>query len=186
MVSARLCTFGLGWLESEMVKMIDFIKFWFWVWRHGKFEALRKVSRSQYENDYSTYCYFIGNRQHGVVKIGFSVEPATRIAQLQTGCPYPLELLGKVPGDELIEQGLHRVFSSLRMNGEWFKLNHALSYYVALANDEYVARTNEAFAEGERKRLRSTVGGTALAALLAVWTALVIAIYRLVSAKRTK
>lgn len=64
--------------------------------------------------------YMIGCFSGSYVKIGYSADPAARLKQLKTGCPFPLELLATVPGDLNFEQVLHLWFDDLRIDGEWF------------------------------------------------------------------
>lgn len=64
--------------------------------------------------------YFL--RAGPFVKVGrTSGHPSTRIAQLQTGCPFPIELIGLIFGDSGREAKLHSQFSHLRACGEWFR-----------------------------------------------------------------
>jgi hypothetical protein len=83
----------------------------------------------------STYSLFGGNPARGSVyviresgsdryKIGYtSGSPRQRLAKLKTGNAVPLELVGsfRVVGPQT-ERMLHRVFSSSRLTGEWFRL----------------------------------------------------------------
>lgn len=66
--------------------------------------------------------YIIGETGSGVVKIGRSVNPQQRLAQLQTGYPRPLALLHVERGSGHLEPQLHERFASVRMSGEWFSL----------------------------------------------------------------
>lgn len=55
------------------------------------------------------------------VKIGYTAgSPEARIAALQTGCPWPIWLLGSVPSPPTGEVLLHNAFASHRLRGEWF------------------------------------------------------------------
>lgn len=66
--------------------------------------------------------YFIGCNRMGI-KIGYTKnDPSKRLKQLQTGCPYKLELLYVINNaDKETESYYHRVFSSyLNINGEWY------------------------------------------------------------------
>lgn len=57
----------------------------------------------------------------GPIKIGStSQNPLLRIAALQTGCPWPINLIGSTPGSIDNELDLHRRFASGRMAGERF------------------------------------------------------------------
>lgn len=63
------------------------------------------------------------------VKIGIGVNPEKRITELQTGNPYQLELLAKIPARnrkhaEFLEYSFHKYFSFAHMRGEWFKGKH--------------------------------------------------------------
>ena len=60
----------------------------------------------------------------GLVKIGVSYDPYTRLKELSTGSSAPLRLLGYVPGGFKREKELHRMFAARRANGEWFYLSN--------------------------------------------------------------
>lgn len=66
--------------------------------------------------------YFI--RCQGWVKIGFTTEAcakiSSRIRHMQTGNPFPLELLLTTPGTYVDEKRLHYKLKKLRGLGEWF------------------------------------------------------------------
>jgi hypothetical protein len=65
--------------------------------------------------------YFIEMEQTGFIKIGYTATyPGRRMAQLQTGQPYKLKLLGCIAGEKKDEKSLHKELSRFRGNGEWF------------------------------------------------------------------
>lgn len=66
--------------------------------------------------------YCIGNQAQGICKIGFTTNVAQRVANLQIGSPYKLEILGTLEGDMIVERALHTRFQNYHMNGEWFSL----------------------------------------------------------------
>lgn len=75
------------------------------------------------------FVYFIavGHPAPEYVKVGYTKRhPRARLAQLQTGCPVRLTLLGFVPGCVGLERYLHTLLQDDRCEGEWF----ALSDYV--------------------------------------------------------
>lgn len=79
--------------------------------------------KSQYQDKAESYVYFVACEvSPGVrhLKIGRSIDPASRVASMQTGNPAPLELLGCVRGGAELEKSLHRLFGPLRQGGEWF------------------------------------------------------------------
>lgn len=70
------------------------------------------------------YVYFIGNREHDLVKIGFTGgDPKRRLNALQTSCPYKLEILLVVDGDPQWERSFHTFCAESRLHGEWFRLS---------------------------------------------------------------
>jgi hypothetical protein len=92
--------------------------------------------------------YFIGNREKEVVKIGYTSGTAEkRLKELQTGCPFKLEVLHTIEDATIKdEKRLHAKYSEYRLNGEWFTLNWEIekltyenSYYnLYLSNGESV------------------------------------------------
>lgn len=64
--------------------------------------------------------YFLQVGVDGPIKIGFTADVESRVATLQTASPFPLRLLGRVPGDEERERAIHLEFAHLRLRGEWF------------------------------------------------------------------
>lgn len=71
--------------------------------------------------------YFAQAGRGGPIKIGFTAgEPSQRIAKLQTGCPWPIEIVAAVPGTTAEEARLHQIFTGLRTEGEWFKPDASL------------------------------------------------------------
>ena len=69
------------------------------------------------------HVYFVRYRDR--VKIGYSIEPQTRIKA------HPCdEILAIVPGDHKDEQRYHKQFAHLRENGEWFRAEPELLEYA--------------------------------------------------------
>jgi hypothetical protein len=71
--------------------------------------------------------YFI-THPDGFVKIGKSNDPAQRLSDLQTSCPYELSI-GTVihdgsecESDERLERALHGYYSNFHVRGEWYDL----------------------------------------------------------------
>lgn len=63
--------------------------------------------------------YFISNGR-GLVKIGVSKSPSSRLSQLQTGSSDILTLIREMEGGVEAENYLHRKFADHRVSGEWF------------------------------------------------------------------
>lgn len=69
------------------------------------------------------HIYIIGCKKLRTIKIGISSNPKSRLASLQTNCPYKLELLFVSEAKENardIERDLHHRLSLYRLHGEWF------------------------------------------------------------------
>lgn len=77
------------------------------------------------------FVYVIG-RQEGPVKVGISCYPYGRLATLQIGCPFKLELLhthkARSRNHALEHEDMfHRVYEQHRLIGEWFDLDAELA-----------------------------------------------------------
>lgn len=64
------------------------------------------------------------------IKIGYAVDVRVRLRALQGAIPWPLQVLFSMQGDVTKERELHRQFSHLRMEGEWFARGHELLEYI--------------------------------------------------------
>lgn len=75
--------------------------------------------------------YFIQAGKNGPIKIGYTENDiASRMAQLQTGCPYELKLLWKIHGNQEKEVEIHNDFEHERICGEWFRPSRMLLEYI--------------------------------------------------------
>ncbi len=70
------------------------------------------------------YVYFIADDD--AIKIGYSLCPEGRLADIQANTSRPLRLLAKVCGSMDDERRLHDHFAEYRIKGEWFRLNDRL------------------------------------------------------------
>lgn len=57
----------------------------------------------------------------GRYKVGYSDNLGKRIKTLQTGCPWPIEVLNDIPSDQDTERMLHMWLKNFRVCGEWFE-----------------------------------------------------------------
>lgn len=82
------------------------------------------------------YVYFIkAGSSPPMLKIGKANNPQVRLVELQTGCPFKLELLGtlkcKSPmHSRTVEKQLHRLFRKEKQRGEWFRFINRLPFVV--------------------------------------------------------
>ena len=65
--------------------------------------------------------YFI--RCGDFVKVGYATNVVRRVAELQTGNPHELELLGVIPGGASEERTLHALLAAEHHRGEWFRIS---------------------------------------------------------------
>lgn len=74
--------------------------------------------------------YFL--RAGDFVKIGKATgSPDDRVAQLKTGCPFPIEVIATIPGGYEKERELHNRFADVRAHGEWFHATPRLMSFIA-------------------------------------------------------
>jgi len=73
----------------------------------------------------------------GFVKVGVAVNVPNRVGQLQTGCPFPLRLIGCWQVEDAIseEEAIHSYLDGYRVRGEWFKLPKAMLAALDLTTD---------------------------------------------------
>lgn len=86
----------------------------------------------------SEFVYVIGNLTHNICKIGYSKNPLSRIKEIQTGCPYKLQLFLVVGGNRTTESQLQKKYKRYKSNGEWFHYREELKHAV-----ESIAKTDK-------------------------------------------
>ena len=91
---------------------------------------LRKPRKAQGFGEKQQFVYFIQAGKEPKVKIGITNSIDNRLKQLQTGCPYPLNILAIIPGGRKKEKELHKRFEKYSEIGEWFSLSGDLQDFV--------------------------------------------------------
>ena len=90
-------------------------------------EACRELSRASLAKPQRSRpgpaddLYFIRAGKDGPIKIGRSVSPRSRLAQLQTASPHQLHLIGVLRGAGAQECEWHGRYAFFRMAGEWYE-----------------------------------------------------------------
>lgn len=64
------------------------------------------------------------------VKIGRSVDIASRLRAIQSLNPHPLKLVALLTGGHELEQAIHRRFAYLRHQDEWFRWDRAIALWI--------------------------------------------------------
>jgi len=82
------------------------------------------------EQETNGVLYFVQSTRGGAIKIGFAIDLAARISNLQTGNPEGLKVLLAYDGTSEDEEQLHARFNSLRTRGEWFKPETELLVFI--------------------------------------------------------
>ena len=83
----------------------------------------------------SSFVYILGISdprvaQPSPIKVGFAKNVEARVASLQTGCPFRIEILARWPYHAMAaaqakEMQFHKQFADRRLNGEWFDMASA-------------------------------------------------------------
>jgi len=76
------------------------------------------------------WVYFVGNRDLGIVKIGYTTKLKNRMAALRTGSPVPIKLFALIFADASLETRLHEHFEASRKHGEWFTISAELEHCI--------------------------------------------------------
>ncbi len=64
------------------------------------------------------------------VRIGFSDDVTRRLANLKSGNPYPLRLIGVLDGDKKREKLYHCQYINSRSHGDWFRLTEDIQQFM--------------------------------------------------------
>jgi len=104
------------------------------------------------------YTYFVQAYLGGPIKIGYTTkDPSLRLANMMTGSPAPLRIVGLIPRN--IEKELHKKFGAEREHGEWFTPTKAILEYIkehaSEHMGEYTATKENLKLEGDRVRIKS-------------------------------
>jgi predicted XRE-type DNA-binding protein len=90
------------------------------------------------------FVYCIGEAPGGLVKIGYSANPALRLSKLRSDNPADMRLLGLIEGTPGTEAALHDRFAALHDRGEWFRDEGCAISAVFPAPTRLNARTGDA------------------------------------------
>jgi hypothetical protein len=102
-------------------------------------DPLRCSAKNNRELRSGEYVYFITSNS-GLVKIGTSKSPWSRLVELQVGNPEPLNMAllincGKDFGKAGVERAVHLTLGSSRIRGEWFDATApAVSQFINAPN----------------------------------------------------
>lgn len=66
------------------------------------------------------------------VKIGVSKKPYKRLASLQSGNPFPMDMIAIMPGSSATEHELHSVFHEYHHRNEWYDFEGELKEFAEM------------------------------------------------------
>lgn len=87
-------------------------------------EQLEKIASESGEG----WVYFIESGGH--IKIGFSSNVPSRMAQIETSSPFPVVILRQERGTVASEEAYHRRFAVCHLRREWFRFEGALKEFL--------------------------------------------------------
>ena len=96
-----------------------------------------------------TYVYFIGNKEHGFIKVGISRKDSfcKRIGSIQTSCPFKIKKYKAIQINErskalMIEGKLHQYLKDHgnHSNGEWFYNDQKMQQLMSMKKSEIIKR----------------------------------------------
>ena len=122
---------------------------------HASIRRRREAEMSSFDAQGSQIVYYV-RRGDGAIKIGTTTQPANRMMALkqQHG---PIEILLTHCGDGERERQMHRRFSDLRVEGEWFRPEMELLMWIANVRRKQV---------NVRTRMDGTVGLSVIVAMI--------------------
>lgn len=91
-------------------------------------------------NKTASFVYVISQyriQEKPLIKIGYSLEPLSRLGTLQSASPYELRFMVIMHGDLECERLLHKKFHHLCVSGEWFKGNEELIKYIDILKKRF-------------------------------------------------
>jgi hypothetical protein len=86
--------------------------------------------------------YFAQSLPHGPIKIGYSKEPARRIADLAATQANGMYILATMSGEVADERALHELLKEHRLNGEWFEPHDDVWLMVDMARSSEAVTTH--------------------------------------------
>lgn len=99
----------------------------------------------------------------GPVKIGITSSVKSRLATLQTACPYPLKLVHAFTAPDIdsarsVEKAFHEVQARHRSYGEWFNLSPIVALQLMCLNLEAIFKFRCEFTDEELAVAREMSG----------------------------
>lgn len=114
-----------------------------------------------------SWIYFVGSREHGIVKIGRTCRLKNRMMGLRNGAPVPVKLFAVVFGRPEIETTLHNRFASSRKHGEWFELSSEINQCIDdIKAQDFAKYVPEGYVPSHKERVERALKGMAESVLM--------------------
>jgi hypothetical protein len=104
--------------------------------------------------------YFVRAKDHALMKIGKATDVGRRLKEIQTSCPYELEIMGVIKCKSeahafAVEKMAHEYLENSRTHGEWFRHNNRTEAVLRVVTNraESLKDAYQAF-RAERNRTR--------------------------------
>ena len=94
------------------------------------YNPFKKFDRLEHWSTISSSVYFVENSLNGLIKIGYSGNYPTRMAQLNNQYKAKLKILGLMDGGLSEEKSIHKLFSENQVEGEWFSGCQAIRDFI--------------------------------------------------------
>lgn len=99
-----------------------------------------------------TYTYVVQVGDDGPVKVGSSVDPRRRLAELQRECPYALTVVWIVEGGRELERHVHRQLEGWRLHHEWYSADTLVPLRLLLDGERVLDHVPDAQTEIDELR----------------------------------
>jgi len=92
--------------------------------------SIKVIEKNQNIKTTSAYIYFIASEDYNYLKIGFSKNPSSRLAELQASQPQALVYLGSGSANRERFEDLMRKFEHLLVRSGWFSFTPELQKHI--------------------------------------------------------
>ena len=90
----------------------------------------KKRAERRRDSSAPSLVYFALCAKENAVKIGVSINPQSRISELNTASPNPITLIGTCSGGVTLERRLHKRFHEWHINREWFSYSPQVIEFI--------------------------------------------------------
>lgn len=115
----QAAVYGLIWARNNMVAFLER--------RLSGIDTSRIIVEGP-DRKTEGFVYFIEAGGH--IKIGFTINVQSRVAQIETSTPFTVTVLRQEPGTMATEAAYHIRFAAQHIKGEWFRFEGGLKEFL--------------------------------------------------------